>query len=277
MTEQSQITPNFQAEVRERLQIDAPEKLAKYLRLRKPGANYQRLLADPIWREDQGTTKETLADADPEKVELIKSTLMRVPLVHATREAFEGEIQPQSQIDSQTHSTCELDRSLGLDECTFYHWGPFRFPRYGDVAYLVDPQILNDPRTFVTPGDVVACVGADSAGETEAKIPYESLEDRAHESVSAEYLGRLVSGPEWIDITARRIAMTTGDAVMTQWGLQLGGEVKFFGAIPQDMITGRLDSEEQLMETAQEIKRDLEKASGTNIPYKELKKPPFIA
>ncbi len=277
MDEHFQTSPNYQDEVKEKLQIDAPEKLARYLRLRKPGANYQRLLADRIWREGEGATNETLAEADPKKVEVIKSALMSVPLVHATREAFEGDIQPQSQVNSEDHSTYELDRSLGLDECTFYHWGPFRFPRYGDVSYLVDPQILNDPRTFVTPGDVMACVRSGSSGEAEADIPYESLEERASNDVSNGYLGRLVSGPEWLDITARRIAMNTGDAIITQWGLQLGGEVKFFGALPKEYVTGRLDSEEQLMQMAQDIKTTLEESSGIAIPYKELVKPTLMA
>jgi len=276
MDEHFQTTPNYQDEVKEKLQVDVPEKLARYLRLRKPGANYQRLLTSPIWREGQGTTSETLTDADTEKVEAIKSALMSVPLVHATREAFEGEIQPQSQIASEGHSTYELDKSLGLDECTFYHWGPFRFPRYGDVSYLIDPQILNDPRTFVTPGDIMTCVGSDSSGEAEATIPYESLEDQAHSNVSEGYLGRLVSGPEWLDITARRIALNTGDAIMTQWGLSLGGEIKFFGALPKEYVKGRLDSEEQLMQMAKDTKTTLEEPAGRTIEYKELTKPPFM-
>ncbi len=275
--EESQSEPNYQAEVEEGLGVELPDKLAKWMRYYKPGENYQRHLSKPVWRVGVGRTQETLADADPEKVKIIKEALLKVPMVHASREAFEGQIQPHVAANSENGSTFRIDQSLGLDECTFYHWGPFRFPRYGDVLYLVDPKILFDKKTFVTPGDIAGLVGVGEDGDDFRQWNFESIPDPNFSNITGGYHAQLVSGPEWLDLVARKIAMGEESAMLTQWGLQMGGEIKYHGTLPREYIVGQVESDEKIMQQANQIKTEFEAATGVTIPYKELKRPWWLA
>ncbi|HEX7042449.1 MAG TPA: hypothetical protein VF189_04320, partial [Patescibacteria group bacterium] len=104
--------------------------------------------------------QEKLSDADSEKVKKIRAVLLKLPLVHTTREESLSEIErdgirSQSELSSnQRNNTIPLDMSLGLNEYTFFHWALPRPYMGATTTILARGSLLLNPRTIVSPADV---------------------------------------------------------------------------------------------------------------------------
>jgi hypothetical protein len=240
--------------------------------------NHERIISG-TFTDETGFTwhkQDSVLEADPSEVEKVKAELLKIPLYHATPSFFDGDILPSTEAKTETGNTFVLDRSLDLDQCTFMHWGPFRYARYGNNGFLIDPMLLLNERTFVTPYDIMAVAGYDEDGTFigDTELDY-IMDERRQIAISTSYFSRLVSGPQWLDITARKLLNGKTKDMMSQFGFQLGGEIKHYGAIPRSSIIGEVHSQEQLDALAQTYQKSIEQTCGTSIPYEEIKPPPL--
>ena len=221
-----------------------PQKLAKLLTpeaLRRNASNYPEMRYD---------LPEAL-------VEGIRKRLLELPLVHRTDAArfserpgskptVYDEPVPHSYLvseseDAETHgNTFQLDRDLDLDEFVFLSWGEV-FSGYVDGRYalLVSPELLLSPDCLVTPDDIAEVVSSKALHKGVGK-----LDDKSREEIEKEYLSKIVSGRDWIEIEARRIAKMIVDGVPEEEAYSTFnglGEIKYRGRIPKSMILAHLD------------------------------------
>ena len=259
-----------------------PGKLARWVI--SPEQNYQDIIEGATYDDytgERSINPGRALEADPEDIERVKAELLKVPLFHATPNPFDGDIQPNTGLDSSSN-TYTLDRSLGLDECTFAYWGPYSTGRYGNSGYLIDPALLLEERTFVTPRDILALVSqvspldVDQLGSIAHKGSYESLEEGDFESVTGEYIKKVVSGRDWLDITARTVLNGGTEKLWTEHGIKLDGEIKVLGAIPRSSIIGEVRTQEDFDTLVQETKTTIEQACGKTISYYEAPEDPWF-
>lgn len=184
-----------------------------------------------------------------------RQRLLQLPLVHRTsapRFGSQPVEQPwlydtpvpfsylPSEIGDQHGNTLRLDEDLDLDEFVFMSWGGV-FDRTANFlagkryAVLIDPRILLDSRCVATPDDISDLVDVEET--------LEGLDSEDQAVVREEYINKMVSGRDWLEIMARRMAksMAEGKTLPTIKASTLG-EIKFHGQIPASAIIASLDT-----------------------------------
>lgn len=211
--------------------INLPPELQKYVSVKKLEQNFS--LYPEMQLELSGEQKR--------KVKIIKNTLLQLPLVHATKKPFEKGVPIVPTIDlpegARSH-TFGLDKSLGLDKYTFFHWGVPARSDHGTHFLLVNPSLLQSPNTIVTPCDIgdIALVGND---------PFDKVEKDKKERYQKEYLDKMVSGENWVEINARKVLKSI-EGGNPFYGLNRNtlGEVKHLGPVSADLITTQISFED---------------------------------
>ena len=228
-------------------EVHLPPRLAKLLSaedIRRNANNYPEMKYDlPV----------TLVDS-------IRERLLQLPLVHRTDDARFSEkpgagpslydepvphsyLVPEEESVERLGNTFQLDRDLGLDEFVFLSWGEV-FSGYvgGRYALLVSPELLFSPDCLVTPDDI-----SGSVSSKELRKGVGKLDDKSRAEIEKEYLGKIVSGRDWLEIEARRIAQMIVDGVPEEEAYSARsclGEIKYRGRIPRSMILAHLDLED---------------------------------
>lgn len=192
------------------------------------------------------TALQTLNLGEQAAVAMIRENLLAIPLTHASK-ASAHELQTEGIIPSgypnspgRRNNTSTLDRSLGLDEFTFMHWGAVaRGNVYGPTVATIDAKtILESDKTIVTPHDVP------SHTFFGRHTPYDQLKP-SRQSKIQEYFDSVVTGRDWIDIVAvkalRHMQHFSRPAYQLTTQDELG-EIKYASSIDPDMITGIIDS-----------------------------------
>lgn len=172
----------------------------------------------------------------------IKDMFLLAPLVHATdapkrKILKEGILTGQQMRErGQKTNSFTLDRSLGLDQYTFMHWGNITQTfDYADSALFIDTRsVLLSPNTIVTAEDI------SELPDIHLYETYETLSDNGRQSVE-NYLDSIVTGEVWLEIVARRalqyIRSVKKDGVLNMDPGSFG-EIKHFGQIPPSYIVG---------------------------------------
>ena len=187
-------------------------------------------------------------DAHEQKaLELVRDSFLDIDLTHATASEPErlqrGGIQPFADLAdagrydwrSQTHT---LDASLGLHRYTFMHWGAFHPTQNGRYVIPIDTRkVLLSPNTIVTPNDINN--GMFSFMDTAAQDLSEEGQKRLN-----NYLDKIVSGNDWVDIVARRalryMQRTHDQSLYRIKNHANMGEIKHYGVIPPSSTSGEV-------------------------------------
>lgn len=228
-------------------EVHLPQKLAKLLS------------AEDISR-NANNYPEMKYDLPVALVDSVRERLLQLPLVHRTddarfsekpaaRHSLYDELVPHSYLVPEEGSverlgnTFQLDRDLGLDEFVFLSWGEV-FSGYVDGRYalLLSPELLFSPDCLVTPDDIVEAVSSKELRKGVGK-----LDDKSRAEIEKKYLGKIVSGRDWLEIVARRIAKMIVDGVPEEEAYSASsglGEIKYRGRIPRSMILAHLDLED---------------------------------
>lgn len=181
-----------------------------------------------------------LTEAEMIKVDRVRKILLSLPLVHTTKSSFaqlkRSGLRPYDNRPRLTvgRSTA-LDRSLGMTSYSFMHWGAAEKSVYGRNHLLINPQVILSANTIVTPGDVGQCVN------DWCSTKWEALGTESKSRITAEYFGKVVSGSDWLEITARRLARTVPVmryGMPTFRSLAEFGEIKHLGTIDGSHFTG---------------------------------------
>lgn len=173
----------------------------------------------------------------------IKDMLLDVPLTHGTRKPFESFVNdgilPEIEIDKTIHltHTRDFDRAIGMNRYTFMSWGDFRNTQYGTSVISLDTRkILPSSHTIVTPYDINGPMfnyldSHPNALDSEGTLKFDA------------YLSSIVSGDDWLEIVSRRYInrVLSGSTVVVQ-PLKNMGEIKHFGTVPSEYITGLASS-----------------------------------
>jgi hypothetical protein len=194
-------------------------------------------------------------------VESVRNRLLELPLVHRTNEtrfsseptnkiSLYDEPVPHSYLVSEDNdvksrgNTFQLDRDLDLDEFVFLSWGEvFSDFVSGRYALLIRPELLLSPDCIVTPYDIAEIVSSRQLHKGVGK-----LDDKMRKEIEDEYFSKAVSGSDWLEIQARRIAkmilngVPEEEAYSTYNGL---GEIKYRGRVPRAIVIGTLDLEQK--------------------------------
>ncbi|MCC7289537.1 hypothetical protein IT414_04090 [bacterium] len=232
-------------------EVKLPMKLSKLV-------SHEKLL------ENARNYPEMGFDLDPELVSYVRDILLLLPLVHRTdakrisSEPVSGgslydSIVPQSYMHgagSDSDNTFELDRDLDLDEFVFMAWGAIYPQERGHFlagvrnAALISSSLLLDPRCIVSPDDISSIISYH-----DLKTGIKSLDQKERQAIQEEYLDKLVTGRDWLEIEARRIAkqLTDNPQDLDIAKLFAGdlGEIKFFGEIPRSKIIAIVDTHDK--------------------------------
>lgn len=168
------------------------------------------------------------------KVGQIKKQLLQLPLIHGTREPFapQTDILPISELPSEHRGhTYGLDKSLGLDKYTFFHWGLPEKSIYGANFLLVSPSLLTRPNTVVTPRDIGTIAYVDDTS-------FEQLPDEKKKQYQKGYLDQMVTGQQWLEIIARRVleSYELGNSFYNLYSTSFLGEIKHLGKVEHQLI-----------------------------------------
>ncbi len=213
-----------------------PETISEHLppeRLDDNYHNYQRLVG--------------LNLGEQAAVAMVRERLLAIPLTHATQSSASSLLQkgimPASHPDNpaRRNNAYTLDRSLGLDDFVFMHWGGVARSAspYGKTIACLDPkQLLKSPHTVVTSEDITATIFFGR------RKPYDKLKPRAQRKVQ-EYFDQAMTGSDWIDIIAARALHYMQTTRRPAYNLNHHddlGEIKYGGIITPDMITDVIDT-----------------------------------
>ncbi len=138
-------------------------------------------------------------------------------------------------------------RQADLDEFVFMSWGGI-YADHGSFlggsryAVLIEPDLLQDPHCVVTPTDIAQHV---DDGVMDRGLELGDRQDARE--LRDEYFGKMVTGRDWLEIEARRIAKRVADGEISLDDLgKLSaddlGEVKFFGEVPRSAVIASLDT-----------------------------------
>lgn len=182
----------------------------------------------------------------------IKETFLNVELSHATASdpkllQTEGIIPPSDLTDRQDwrSQTGKLDESLGLDHCTFLHWGALHPTRNGRYIFPVEARdILLSPETIVTPYDIHSTMCTYMMNTDDIR----ALDEEGQKRLK-EYLKTVVPGKDWVDIIARRALRRMQHAddksvYKVSYHSDLG-EIKHLGAISPTSLREPIDIHDQ--------------------------------
>ena len=182
----------------------------------------------------------------------VREMFLNIELSHATASdpkllQAEGIIPPSDLTDRQDwrSQTSRLDKSLGLDNYTFLHWGAFHPTQNGRYIFPVETRdILLSPETIVTPYDIYStmCTYMMNADDIRA------IDEKGQKRLK-EYLKTIVPGKDWVDIIARRALrrMQCADdkSVYKVRSHSDLGEIKHLGAISPATLHEPIDIHDQ--------------------------------
>lgn len=176
------------------------------------------------------------------KVGQIKGQLLQLPLIHGTREPFapQTDILPTSELPAEHRGhTYGLDKSLGLDKYTFFHWGLPEKSTYGRNFLVVSPSILTSPNTVVTPRDIGTIAYVDDT-------PFEQLPDEKKKRYQEGYLDKMVTGQQWLEIISRRVLASyeSGNPFYNLHSTSSLGEIKHLGSVGHQFIDRQLSDKQ---------------------------------
>lgn len=181
-------------------------------------------------------------------LEYIKKMFLDIELSHATASdpkflQTEGIIPPSDLSDKQgwRSQTGNLDESLGLDHCTFLHWGALHPTGNGRYIFPVEARdILLSPETIVTPYDIHSTMCTYMMNTDDIRALDEEGQRRLN-----EYLETIVPGKDWVDIIARRalrrMQYTDDKSVYKVRSHSDLGEIKHLGAISPTSLHKPID------------------------------------
>lgn len=182
----------------------------------------------------------------------VREMFLNIELSHATASdpkllQTEGIIPPSDFTDRQDwrSQTGKLDKSLGLDHCTFLHWGALHPTGNGRYIFPVEARdILLSPETIVTPYDIHSTMCTYMMNTDDIRALDEEGQRRLN-----EYLETIVPGKDWVDIIARRALRRMQHAddksvykVRSHSDL---GEIKHLGAISPTSLHEPIDIHDQ--------------------------------
>jgi len=210
-----------------------PEELAPYISLEKLKQNRQNY---PEWQRE-------LDGKEREQVKMIMERLLRLPLVHCSRNDDLETVTSHRQSSEQAvqANTYPLDQSLGLDNYAFLTWGIGDWSQYGQHLYCFDSNILFEPGTIVTPSDVAF------AARRKSKTPFYQLDDELKDRVQTRYFDQMLTGRDWFYVIAIRILeeLESGEKIIPI-DYSVYGEIKVFSGVPQvpiEVFHGRREIE----------------------------------
>lgn len=226
-------------------------------------------------------------EASPTAVQQAKDALLQAYLIHATRQTqgFRQGIMPDNQFsgdEMETH-TFPIDRSLGLDGCTFFSW-PF-IPHAGHTGanvILVTSDLLLDDRCFVTPRDLFESAAAEEdefgkkiSGQSDEEYndlalvyedvydgdyasflanlentqPIDEEDDYVHEKVvkqTLEHIQEQLHNVYFEQLVSGRVWLEYLARILAAKGVEALplGEIKFFGKIAPGKIAAQTDKKE---------------------------------
>lgn len=178
-----------------------------------------------------------LTERQKEQVKRIKAVLLEIPLIHAsshpslltgTQDLLPADDLPKGHY-GHSHTS---DRSLGLTRCVFFGWG-LAEKGYGRQILQISPTLLDSANVFVTPTDIGHI-------ELAEDIPFEEYEPERKERIKKYYFEKMVTGSDWVEITARKILETIeeGESFFPLRHSYSLGEIKHVGAVPAKYIVG---------------------------------------
>ncbi len=182
----------------------------------------------------------------------VREMFLNIELSHATASdpkllQAEGIIPPSDLTDRQDwrSQTSRLDKSLGLDNYTFLHWGAFHPTQNGRYIFPVETRdILLSPETIVTPYDIYSTMCTYMMNTDDIR----AIDEKGQKRLK-EYLKTMVPGKDWVDIIARRALrrMQCADdkSVYKVRSHSDLGEIKHLGAISPTSLHEPIDIHDQ--------------------------------
>lgn len=241
--------------------VQLPDQLAQYI-------DGQKLIENAAGYPEM---QRELSTGETSAIELVKKQLLAVDLSHGTPGNADVIASDGIRPEASMTASCDwrsgahpLDRSLGLDNYTFMRWGAFQPSGYGRRVLAINtPDILLSPKTIVSPRDINDTLFA-YAGTPAPELPPQGLD-----KLNA-YLDSLVTGVDWVEITARR-ALHRMMTVPNQSVYRIRnpsdlGEVKHHGSIASSSIHPRwIDTKES--EAMHAKWREMLEFSGVAVSY----------
>lgn len=193
---------------------------------------------------DYPEMKEELSGLDIERLSVVREHLLCVPVVHTFMDKkLIGEINygglSSSKELGNAANTHPIDTSLGLDEYVFASWGEQGIAEYGTLSVMLDTAKVLEG-SIVTPEDICAYAPGPNLQKT-----YSEQEPFFRKRIDEMYLNKMVSGNDWLEITARKIILklaTNQGAYppisMDQLAL---GEIKYLNHIPPQYLDGTIN------------------------------------
>ena len=211
--------------------------------------------------------------SEQKALELVRENFLNINLSHATasnpnRLRCEG-VSPMSDLaesraDDWRSQTLPLDKSLGLDQYTFMHWGGFYPTQNGRHILSINARdVLLSPDTIVTPHDINSTMFRYMDMEAD-ELPADGKE------CLHDYLDKIVLGSDWTDIISRRALkrMQTARDPSLYLIKQPGalGEVKYYGKLEPSSINNEVFDARDI-ESLHPIWRSMVEENGVAVPY----------
>lgn len=185
--------------------------------------------------------QKPLSSEDQRLLTIVKERLLRLPLVHCSREKNLKSVSPHCAIEQRKpagngSNTYQLDSDLGLDGAVFLSWGMGDWSQYGQNFYFIDAgKILTDSRCVATPQDIHAVAPHPLSEPISIYTPTERKE------LEQGYFQKMVTGHDWLEIVARKVLKRLrGGEKIVGIDYKTFGEIKFFGSITESSIVGQV-------------------------------------
>lgn len=250
-------------------------------------------LSPEVLKENAANYPQMAYDIDPMNLEKVRDALLKLPLFHATESRrfsssrdrttpdtpiSQGAAERLGLYDALTEKrkfrSPYLNKQLNLDEYVFMSWGQPVYGRFSREAHavMIDPSILLDEKCIVTPTSLVKTAPITNRGLINNGVSAEADVDIIRE----EYVSKVVTGKDWLEIMAREIAYRfesgKGEPLQAYRIPDLLGEIKYPGQIPRSKIMGVMDFGRELTAWQREVYKivsDLNLALGYVRPYQE--------
>lgn len=195
-------------------------------------------------RENHPEFKMRLTSAEREAIPKIESALLELPLLHrSTTNIPRNKPMLSSRQVGKISGTAALDQSLGLDQFIYFSWAPTTHLNSRAQNYLVDSRILLSTSAVVTQSDIT------TQSQWEMWAPYNKLSKEKQRNIRRSYFGRMLTGTDWVELTARRVlqSLKKGQNLCDVSGGGLGlGEVKILGKVSHKDVLLKSQSEKEL-------------------------------
>jgi hypothetical protein len=210
----------------------------------RPMVTEERLVSNAL---NYDVMQLELSTRDEHQIAAIRERLLGMPLVHASRDTKVPEAAKREGLKGHAAgiatrgTTFALDQSIGLDEYVFFNWGRIgdgygTTDTYGTHLVVVDAHVMLE-NSIVTPADIITS----SLDRAISRHQYTELTDAEKHKLDQDYFGRMVTGEDWLEITARQVHQYAQRnpnypyPVDRYKGL---GEVKIHGSVDPQYILG---------------------------------------